>query len=405
MPHALHAGAEDEQDHQRKVHGQIHVQIQVPVADRGRRDLVRAHKQVLVCAPDRQEHAGAAEDQIHDEPDQETLDRSAPDPVLSARAQILRVEADDRGAERIHRAHQEVVELVGRAEAVLRGVSGRHDAVRPDVEADERALHHDDADRQHRKLKSHRQSLTQVLRIHGELRAKILSGEVELRIFAEGVDQAQERAHRLRQHGGSRRADDPEPERKDEQQVEPDVQHGGKQQEDERRGRIAQTAQNGADQIVVELREDPEENDQRILICRPPDAGVCLGQADEPEQGLERQHGDTGQRERQDTAENELRRKGSADSGLIAAPRRDGRDDRKSGGAADRELQEDEQDRKHIVHARNVIDAERLPADRSIADRIDLLQQIRENDRYGKLENHPSFVAGKQVDRRFFPQL
>lgn len=197
----------------------------------------------------------------------------------------------------------------------------------------------------------------------------------------------------------------PSPERKDEQQVEPDVQHGGKQQEDERRGRIAQTAQDGADQIVVELREDPEENDQGILICSPPDAGVCLGQADEPEQGLERQHGDTGQRERQDTAENELRRKGSADSGLIAAPRRDGRDDRKSGGAADCELQEDEQDRKHIVHARNVIDAERLPADRSIADRIDLLQQIRENDRYGKLENHPSFVAGKQVDRRFFPQL
>ena len=198
---------------------------------------------------------------------------------------------------------------------------------------------------------------------------------------------------------------DREPEREDEQQVEPDVQHGGKQQEDERRGRIAQTAQNGADQIVVELREDPEENDQRVLICRPPDAGVCLGQADEPEQGLERQHGGTGQRERQDTAENKLRRKGSADSGLIAAPRRDGCDDRKSGGAADRELQEDEQDRKHIVHARNVIDAERLPADRSIADRIDLLQQIREDDRYGKLENHPSFVAGKQVDRRFFPQL
>jgi len=173
----------------------------------------------------------------------------------------------------------------------------------------------------------------------------------------------------------------------------------------ERRGRIAQTAQNGADQIVVELREDPEENDQRVLICRPPDAGVCLGQADEPEQGLERQHGGTGQRERQDTAENELRCEGSADSGLIAAPRRDGCDDRKSGGAADRELQEDEQDRKHIVHARNVIDAERLPADRSIADRIDLLQQIREDDRYGKLENYPSFVAGKQVDRRFFPQL
>ena len=64
-----------------------------------------------------------------------------------------------------------------------------------------------------------------------------------------------------------------------------------------------------------------------------------------------------------------------------------------------------EQDRKHIVYARNVIDAERLPADRSIADRIDLLQQIRENDRYGKLENHPSFVAVKQVDRRFFSQL
>lgn len=154
--------------------------------------------------------------------------------MSAARAQILRVEADDRGAERIHRAHQEIVELVGRAESVLGGVSGHHDAVRPDVKADQCALHHDDADRQHRKLKPHRQTLTQVLRIYADLRVKILFGKMELRIFSEGVHQAQERAHRLRQHGGSRRADDPEPEREDEQQVEPDVQHGGKQQEHER---------------------------------------------------------------------------------------------------------------------------------------------------------------------------
>lgn len=169
MPHALYAQAEDEQNHQRKIHRQIHVQIQIPTADRGRRDLVRAHKQVLVCTIDRQEHAGAAENQIHGEPDQQTLARSAPDPVLPARAQILRVEADDRGAERIHRTHQEIVELVGGAESVLGGVSGRHDAVLPDVKPDQRALHHDDADCQHRKRKSHRQPLTQVLRIYADL--------------------------------------------------------------------------------------------------------------------------------------------------------------------------------------------------------------------------------------------
>lgn len=84
--------------------------------------------------------------------------------------------------------------------------------------------------------------------------------------------------------------------RKDKQQVEPDIQHGGKQQKDERRCRIIQTAQNGADQIVIELRKDPDKNDQRILIGRPPDAGVCLGQTVEPEQGLERPYGDAGQR-------------------------------------------------------------------------------------------------------------
>lgn len=67
------------------------------------------------------------------------------------------------------------------------------------------ALHHDDADCQHRKRKSHRQTLTQVLRIYADLRMKILSGKMK------GIQQAHDRAHRLRQHRGSRRADDTEP--------------------------------------------------------------------------------------------------------------------------------------------------------------------------------------------------
>ena len=40
---------------------------------------------------------------------------------------------------------------------------------------------------------------------------KILSGKMELRIFSKGIQQAHDRAHRLRQHRGSRRADDTEP--------------------------------------------------------------------------------------------------------------------------------------------------------------------------------------------------
>ena len=71
---------------------------------------------------------------------------------------------------------------------------------------------------------------------------------------------------------------------------------------------------------------------------------------------------------------------------------------RESGGAAHCKLQEYKEDRENIIYACNFIDAEGLAADGGIADGIDLLKQVRENDRYGKFEDHPSFAAGKQVE-------
>ena len=395
---ALDRRSENKQDHQHEIQGQVHIKIGISVADRGLRDLIRTHKQVLVRAVYGEKHTEAAENPIHGKADKQALYGAAADPVLPSRAQILGMEADDGRAQGVHGAHKEVIELIGGAESVLGGIAGYHDPALADVKAHKRTLHHDDADCQHRKLKAHGNALSQVPDIEGKGHMEVTFRGVELLIFPERVDQAQYRAQCLGQHGCHRRADDPEPEHKDEKQVQTDIQHGGEQQENQRRCGIPQAPQDGANQIVVKLGEYADENYQGILIGSLPDAGVCLRQADEAKQGPQGQYGDGGQQQGHSTPENELRREGSSDPGLIALPRRYGGYHRESGGAAHCKLQEYKEDRENIIYACNFIDAEGLAADGGIADGIDLLKQVRENDRYGKFENHPSFAAGKQVE-------
>ena len=70
--------------------------------------------------------------------------------VIGTRAEILRRKAGHRRAETVERRHQQVIDLVCRTETVLRRI-GDHRSTQH-IKLNNDALHHDDADCQHRKL-------------------------------------------------------------------------------------------------------------------------------------------------------------------------------------------------------------------------------------------------------------
>ena len=95
----------------------------------------------------------------------------------------------------------------------------------------------------------------------------VLAVEPELWIAGEGIAEAADGAEQLCQHGGDGRARDAPVERDDEQQVQPDVQRRGEQEEQQRRDRIAQAAEEGADEVVEQLRADAGEDDRAVGEC------------------------------------------------------------------------------------------------------------------------------------------
>ena len=128
------------------------------------------------------------------------------------RAEVLRREARHRGAEAIERRHQEAIDLVCRAKAILRGIRDHH-AVQH-VKLDDDTLHHNDADRQHGKLKTERDALNQMARHIMARDLPVLLMQAQLGIFGESIGKAAQRADELRAHrgdGGHREHDGDEP--------------------------------------------------------------------------------------------------------------------------------------------------------------------------------------------------
>ena len=73
--------------------------------------------------------------------------------------------------------------------------------------------------------------------------------------------------------------------------------------------------------------------------------------------------------------------------------------DRKPGGTAQSDLQKDKSQRKRIIDAGHFFRTERSAADRRIAERIDLLQKIGQNDRDRKHDQDLDDISLCKVDR------
>ena len=99
--------------------------------------------------------------------------------------------------------------------------------------------------------------------------APILPVQPNVGIAEKRVAEAADGADQLSGHRGDRRTRHAPAEGQDKQQVKPYVQDRGKQQEQQRRDRIAQTAQKRADEVIEQLRTDTGEDHGAVGIRRP----------------------------------------------------------------------------------------------------------------------------------------
>ena len=225
-----------------------------------------------IRAVDRQQKTNQNRARRHDKHDDKRLERPLLDALCVARAEILRRKARHRGTEAVERGHQEVIDLVCRTETILRRV-GDHRTVQH-VELDDDTLHHNDADRQHGKLKAERDALDQMARHIMASDLPVLLMQAQLGIFGESIGKAAQRADELRAHRGDGCPSDTPAEHNDKQQVESHVQYRGEQQERQRRHTVTHAAQERADEVIEQLRTDACKNDRAIGIGRAVDLAV-----------------------------------------------------------------------------------------------------------------------------------
>ncbi len=97
---------------------------------------------------------------------------------------------------------------------------------------------------------------------------------MQLGIFHESINKAAERADKLRAYRGNGCACYAPAERNDEQQIEPNIEGRGKEQEHQRRDGVAHAAQKRADEVIEELCADAGKNDGAIGVGRAIDLGA-----------------------------------------------------------------------------------------------------------------------------------
>ena len=310
-------------------------------------------------------------------------------------AEILGGEAGHGGAETVEGRHQQVIELGGRAEAVL-GRGADHGAVLH-VELHHHALHHDDAHGQHGELQPQGHALDQVPRhlVPGE--APVGLRQPQLGIAAEGVEEAAHGADELGRHGGEGRPGHAPAEAQDEKEVQPHVQDRGEEEEGQGRGGIPHAPQEGADEVIEELGSDAREDHRAVGVGRPVDLAALGGDVDPGQHGIEKGQGQGRQQHRQDAGEQELHGERPADAGVVMGAHPAGGDGAEARADAEGELQEDEDQGGGVVDPGHLLGRQGLAHDGGVADGIDLLEKVGEDDGAGKGQNGPPAGPVDQV--------
>ena len=227
--------------------------------------------------------------------------------------------------------------------------------------------------------------------------APVLAPKPDVRIVGEGIDKAGHGADQLRRHGGNGRACHTPPKHDDEQQIQSHVQHCGKQQEQQRCHRITHAAQERADEVIEQLRADTGEDDGAVGIGGGIDLMVVGRHVDPRQHGVQQHQRQCGQHHRQRGGQNDLRGQRPAYAPLVVHPHVVGGDDAEARADAEGELQENEYQRVGVVDTGHLRGGQGLADDGGVADGIDLLQQVGQDHRQGKQQDHPPARALCQV--------
>lgn len=379
---ALDAVAHHENEAQEQVHGVIHIQEGVAVSHGVHRDLVGGQEDPQIGVAQGQQQADAHGHRRQQRHHHQGLQGPLADAVVVSGSQVLGGEAGHGRAQGVHRRCCQVEQLVGRTEAHLGG-GGHHDAVQH-VKLHHHALHDDDANGQHRELQPQGHALHHMAADIAPGDLHVLPVQPQLRILGKGIDEARHRADELSRHRGDGRPGHAPPEHHDEQQVQPHVQHRGKQQEQQRRQGVTHAAQKGADEVIKQLGPDTGEDDEAISIGRLIHLGIVRGHVDPRQHGVQQSQGQSRQQHRQHRRQDDLGGQGPAHPGLVPGPHLAGRHHAEARADAEGELQKDEHQRRGVVDPGHLLGRQGLAHNGCVTDGVYLLQQIRQNHRQRK---------------------
>ena len=220
----------------------------------------------------------------------------------------------------------------------------------------------------------------------------VLTVQMQFRVFEKCVGKAAQCAYELRAHRGDGRTGNTPAEHNDEKQVKPHIQQRRKEQEGKRCHAVAHAAQEGANKIIEQLRADPGKNDSTIGVGRAIDFRAVRRYIDPCEHWIEQHKRQCRKHHCENTGKDDLRCQRAAHASRIVRADITRCDYAEARADAKGKLQKDKNERRRIVDTSNFLRRQCLANDRRIADRIDLLQQIRNNDRERKCQDRfPAF--------------
>ena len=139
---------------------------------------------------------------------------------------------------------------------------------------------------------------------------------------------------------------------------------------------MAHAAQEGADEVIKQLRADAHEDDKAVGIGGAVNLRVLRRHVDPRQHGVQQEQCQRRQNHRQRGGQDDLGGKAAADAGVVLGAHMAGGHHAEAGADAEGELQEDEHQRVRIVDARHLLRRQRLTHDGGITDGIDLLEQV-----------------------------
>ena len=325
------------------------------------------------------------------------------DPLRLSRPLVLRRVAGHCRSQSVQWGHQQAIQLICRSKAVLSRM-GDHLAVQ-NVKLHHHALHHNNTDGKHRKLQSQRKPLAQMPPDIPFGHLPVLPLQTQLGILYEGINKAPCRADQLRCHGGDRRACHSPAEGHDKHQIQPDIENGGKKQEQKRRHRISHAAQKGADKIVEKLCADSREDNGAVGIGGAIHLRAVRRHIDPRQHRAQQQKRQPRQHRGQHRRKDDLCRQRAPHAGIVPRTHLLRRHHAKARADAEGKLQKNKDDRGGIVHPRHLAGSQRLPHYGSVADGVHLLQQIADYNRKGKCQNRfPRHTLGQVSGAEKIPQ-